>query len=52
MRTVTLDRLNLLNYSGYTVIYLKHYALVRKYSKYCENFWKRHCPIYRLVKQG
>ena len=31
----------------------KHFILVRAYSIYCtSSWWKRHCPIYHLVKVG
>ena len=51
MQHLTEDRLNTLNNNGYTVIRFSKYALVRKYSKYCNsNLAKRFCPLFVLVK--
>ena len=53
MKTLSIDRLNRLSENGFTVIHFKKFALVRKYSKFCNSsFWKRHCPIYVLVRKG
>lgn len=52
MKTLTDERLRILAENGYTVIHFYRFALVRKYSKFCtSNFWKKHCPIYCIVKK-
>lgn len=53
MRILTKERLDRLSDNGYTVLHFNHYALVRKYSRFCSSSWlKRHCPFYSLVKIG
>ena len=51
MRTLSEDRLDRLSNNGFTVFRFKSYAMVRLYSRLCSSsFWKRHCPIYHIVK--
>lgn len=53
MHILTKERLDYLSENGYTVLFFRHYALVRKYSRFCSSNWfKRHCPFYHLVKIG
>lgn len=52
MKFISKERMERLQANGYNVIRLgKFFALVRKYSIYCNSsWWKRNLPIYCLVR--